>query len=323
MAPTHDTRDRISCRLRLRDLHVFDAVARAGSMSRAAAELGVTQPTVSQHIADLEVAVGQPLLDRGQTGVVLTSCGGVLLRRAEEAFDVLGQGLAEIRFLADPTAGEVRVGASESYIAGGFLAAAIHRALQHHPRLTLRVVEANTTALDFNGLRDRSLDVILGRIRGVDACEDIETEVLYDEPIVPVVGAQSRWAGTVGLTLRDLVTAPWILAPQGTAICTMVVDAFRAEGLEPPTAAVSTWSMQLRMQLLEQGDYVSSLPASLLRVNGRRWGLHALPFPLGQPLPVAVATLRRRNLGPAVRLFLDHLRAATAELLATGAEDES
>jgi len=322
MAQNSGRLDRISRRIRLRDLHVFAAVAKAGSMSRAASQLGVTQPTVSQHIADLETAISQPLLNRGQTGVAPTAYGEALLRHTAEAFDALSQGLREIDFLADGTSGEVRVGASESYIAGGFLAAGIDRVRQHHPRLVIRVAEANTAALDFNGLRDRSLDIILGRMPAAASCEDIETEVLYHEAIVPVVGVQSCWARAADLTLRDLAAAPWLLAPPGTAVCTMVEDAFRAEGLAPPAAPMTTYSMQLRMQLLTRGDYVSSLPASLLSTNGQRWGLRALPIPLGRPLPVAVATLRRRNIGSAPRLFLDHLRAATAEARATAADPQ-
>lgn len=318
MAPTLDRDERVHRFVRLRDLHVFLAAAKTGGMTRAAAELGITQPAVSQHIAELEKAVGQPLLERCQGGVAPTPCGDALLRRAAEALDALDQGLREVDFLADPAAGEVRVGASEPYVAGGHLAAAIARARRHHPRLAIRVVDVDTGALDFGGLRDRlrdrSLDLVLGRMPAVDACEDVEAEVLYDEPILVVASAQSPWARARSPALRDLAAAPWILGPPGTAVRALVSDAFRAEGMEPPAAAVGTHSMQLRMQLLAQGEYVSSLPASLLRINGRHWGLEALPVALGRGVPVAAATLRRRSLGPAVRLFLDHLRAATAEM---------
>ncbi|GAA0574435.1 LysR family transcriptional regulator [Craurococcus roseus] len=313
-----DRDGRVSRSVRLRDLHVFVAAAQAGGMTRAATELGMTQPAVSQHVADLEKAVGQPLLERGQGGVAPTPFGDALLRRAAEALDALDQGLREVDFLADPGAGEVRVGASEPYIAGGFLAAAIAQVRRHHPRLAVRVADVDTGALDFGGLRDRSLDVVLGRMPAVDACEDIEAEVLFEEPILVVAGARSAWARARATALRDLAAAPWILGPPGTAVRRLVADAFRAEGLEPPAAAVSTHSMQLRMQLLSEDDYVSSLPASLLRVNGRRWDLRALPMALGRPVPVVAATLRRRGLSPAVRLFLDHLRTATAELNASG-----
>lgn len=316
MAPSPDWLDRIARRLRLRDLHVFTVVVRAGSMNRAAADLGITQPAVSQAIADLEAVIGQTLLERNQSGVAPTSYGEVLLRRSDETFDTLHQGIRDIGFLADPGSGEVRIGASESYVAGGILAAAIDRVVHHHPRLAVHVVEANTAELDLSRLRNRSLDVVLGRTAVIEAGGDVEAEVLYDEPILVVAGEQSRWACAVDITLRDLVEAPWLLAPSGTAVRTLVADAFRAEGLTPPVASVTTYSMQLRMQLLAQRDFVSSLPASLLRANARRWGLRALPIRLGRPLPVVAITLRRRTLGPAVELFLDHLRVATAELRA-------
>jgi DNA-binding transcriptional LysR family regulator len=315
MTPAPDWQDRIARRIKLRDLHVFAVVVRAGSMNRAAADLGITQPAVSQAISELEAALGGwPLLERGKSGVVLTAFGEVLLRRSAETFDSLHQAARDIGFLADPGSGEVRVGASESYISGGFLAATIDRVMRDHPRLAVHVVEANTAELDLARLRDRSLDVVLGRTAMVKAGEDVESEVLYDEPILVVAGAQSRWARASSVTLRDLVEASWVLAPLGTAVRTLVIDAFRADGLEPPPSSITTYSMQLRMQMLARGDYVSSLPASLLLLNGPRWDLSALPVDLGPPLPVVAITLRRRTLGPAVKLFLDHLRAVTAEL---------
>ena len=87
--PMPGRRGRIARRFRLRDLHVFSAVAHAGSMGKAAAELGVTQPAVSKAIADLEAAVGRPLLDRGRHGVAPTPYGEAVLRRGAEAFAAL------------------------------------------------------------------------------------------------------------------------------------------------------------------------------------------------------------------------------------------
>ncbi|TDH58217.1 hypothetical protein E2C06_33785, partial [Dankookia rubra] len=122
-----------------------------------------------------------------------------------------------------------------------------------------------------------------------------------------------------GFSLRrsHLLSARWLLGPPETAIRALVVEAFRSEGLEPPRVAVSTHNMELRMQLLARSDYVTSLPASLLQANGKRWGLRALPIRLRPPVPVVVATLRRRRLIAPVELFLTHLRAVTAELNGT------
>src|SRR5258705_13737367 len=91
----------IGRRLRLRDLFVFFTVVKNGSMAKAAAQLDLTTPSVSEIIADLEHALGR-LLDRSPQGVVATVFGDALLRRGEAAFDELRQGVRDIEFLADP-----------------------------------------------------------------------------------------------------------------------------------------------------------------------------------------------------------------------------
>ena len=110
--------DRIGRRLGLRDLHILLAVVERGSMARAARDLAVSQPVVSKTIADLEHTLGVRLLDRSRHGVTPTPYGRALLRRSTAAFDELRQGVKEIEFLAQPTAGEVHVGALAAMLAG-------------------------------------------------------------------------------------------------------------------------------------------------------------------------------------------------------------
>src|SRR5580698_393604 len=83
----------IGSRLRLRDLFVFFTVVKRGSMTKAAAVLGVSTPSVSEVIADLEQALGVRLLERTPRGVFVTAYGEALLRRGEAAFDELRQGI--------------------------------------------------------------------------------------------------------------------------------------------------------------------------------------------------------------------------------------
>jgi DNA-binding transcriptional LysR family regulator len=104
----------IGRRLQLRDLFVFSTVVKSGSMARAAAELGVSKPSVSEIIAALEHALGVRLLDRSPHGVYPTAYGLILLRRGGAAFDELRQGINEIELLSDPTAGEMNLGCPES-----------------------------------------------------------------------------------------------------------------------------------------------------------------------------------------------------------------
>ena len=305
---------RIGRRLKLRDLHMLLAVVRAGSMAKAAGQLSVTQPAISQAIGDLEATLGVRLLDRGPRGVTPTLFGNALLKRGAEALDALKQGVRDIEFLADPSSGEVWVGASESYISGGYLSAIVASLARQYPRVVVHVVEANTAALEFHELRARRVDLMIGRVSGQIRDVDLAIEQLYDEAIVIAAGRDHRHARRRKLALDELADDSWILAPPNTVVRDLVGGAFRARGMEPPRLSITTYSMQLRMQLLSTGDYVSPVPRSLLQYNADRWSLCALPVTLGKPLPVVIVTLRDRTLSPVAELFIDHARTVTKQM---------
>src|SRR5262245_65250029 len=98
--------ERIGRRLKLRDLHILLAVAKHGSMAKAAAELAISQPAVSKAIADMEHAVGLRLLDRTRQGTEVTTYGRALSNHGPVLFDELKQATPELELLADPTLGE-------------------------------------------------------------------------------------------------------------------------------------------------------------------------------------------------------------------------
>src|SRR5919197_2117550 len=118
--------ERIGRRLKLRDLHIMLAVVQRGSRAKAATELAISQPAVSKAIGDMEHTLGLKLLDRTRRGIEPTIYGRALIRRGLAVFDELRQGVKELEFLADHTAGELRIGSQES-IAAGLLPAIIDR----------------------------------------------------------------------------------------------------------------------------------------------------------------------------------------------------
>ncbi len=101
-------------------------VSELGSMAKAGARLGVSQPAVSEVIANLEHAVGTQLLDRTPKGVVPTIYGRALLKRSLAAFDELRQGIRDIEFMSDATSGELKLACPES-IAAAVLPPVIER----------------------------------------------------------------------------------------------------------------------------------------------------------------------------------------------------
>src|SRR5215204_5033413 len=134
-----DDIERIARRIKLNDMRVLMCVVDAGSMHKAAERLGRSQPTISRTIADLEHSLGVRLLERSPRGIEPTQYGRVLIKRGVAAFDEFRQGVKDIKFLADPSTGELRIGCTDAMAAGPVLAV-IERLTRQHPRLVFHVV---------------------------------------------------------------------------------------------------------------------------------------------------------------------------------------
>ena len=93
--------DRVAQRLKLRDLHCLMVAAQAGSLSKAARMLGISQPVLSKTIADLETLLGARLFDRSPQGVEPTAQGRHMLAAGHAIFDELRLGVEEIEHLSD------------------------------------------------------------------------------------------------------------------------------------------------------------------------------------------------------------------------------
>ena len=156
------TERRLGRHLNLRDLNVLMTVARCGSMGKAAAQLSVSQPAVSKAVADLEYALGVRLLDRTQRGAEPTVYGRALLDGGLNAFDELKQAVKQIEFLADPTAGEVRVG-STVIVASSFIATTVDRLSRQYPRVTVHLLAAEA-AMIYRALEEREVEVVIAGI---------------------------------------------------------------------------------------------------------------------------------------------------------------
>src|SRR5215470_11005110 len=221
-----DRVEQISRRLKLRQLTVLAAVVQWGSMAKAADHLAITQPVVSKAIADLENTLGVRLLDRGPKGVEPTLYGRALLKRSVAIFDDLRASVSEIEFLADRTAGELRIGAME-FVAVGLLPALIDRLAREYPRLSFEVVQGESVTLKERELRGRRIELAIIRTAKDERAEDFEETVLFNDRLRVVAGAGSPWSGRRKISLADLVDQPWRLPPPEHPVSLLVDQAFR------------------------------------------------------------------------------------------------
>ena len=306
---------RIGRRLKLRDLHILSTVVQWGSMAKAASHLAMSQPAVSESIANLEDALRVRLLDRSTRGIEPTLYAHALLKRGHVVFDELRQGIRDIEFLANPTVGEVRVACGDT-LAAGLLPAVIDRLSRRYPQIVVRVVQANVETLENRELRERKVDLALTRIPGAFMEDDLDIEILLDDPHRVVVGARSPWARRRKITLAELVNEAWIF-PSSQVIRALITEAFKARGLEVPQERVGASSILLRNHLLATGRFLTVLPDSVLRYNAKQWSLKALRVDLGvKPRSVAIVTLKNRTVSPVVQRFVEHVRAVAKTMSA-------
>jgi DNA-binding transcriptional LysR family regulator len=299
--------DRVGQRLKLHDLRVLMMVVQAGSMRKAAALLNTTQPAVSRSIAELERIVGARLLDRTPQGVEPTASGRALLDGSTAVFDELRQAVKTIESLADPAAGEVRIGCN-LFLASTFATAVVDRLSRRYPRVVFHLRAAETDMLR-RELGERHVDLLIARRFGAVTDDQLDYEFLFDDTFIVAAGARSPWARRRKIELAELVDEAWTLPPLDNLIASVAADAFRANGLGYPRVTVVTGTPQVRVSLLETGRFLTIFPASALRFPTERPEIKVLPVNLSKArIANGIVSLKNRTLSPAARLFIDGAR---------------
>jgi DNA-binding transcriptional LysR family regulator len=300
--------EQISRRIKLRQLEVLIAVAQSGNMAKAAGALAITQPVVSKTIADLENTLGMRLFDRDRRGVALTPYGRALLRRSIAVFNDLRTSVTELEMLADPTAGELRIGSSDA-VASGMLGAIIDTLTQRHPRLTFEVtLGGGLTDLQHRELQSHGLDLVIGRLPVV-VPDDLEATTLYEERMMLVTGMKSRLIRSRKTQLADLIDKPWCLPSLESHPWTLIADAFRGAGLDLPRRTVTTRSIQVLTSLVRTGRYLSFLPRNVVHYCADNLSLKSWPIDaVIRPYPVGIVTLKNRTINPLAQLFIKSAR---------------
>jgi DNA-binding transcriptional LysR family regulator len=305
--------DRIGNRMKLQDLHVLMTVVQAGSMGKAAQILNTTQPNISRSIGELEQALGVRLLDRHRQGIEPTEYGRALLDCGAAVFDDLRQGLKNIAFLADPTAGELRIGTT-TFLAASFVSALVDRLSRRYPRIVFHLVTGYTETLH-RELAERNVDLLIIRGSGPIADPRYDFEFLFDDSYVVAAGAQNQWVRRRRIEIAELVNELWVLPPADSVIGSIVMDAFRASGLDYPRVSVVTDCPHMRISLLATGRFVTVFPASAFRFLTKRSELKILPVELPTARrPNGIVTLKNRALSPVARLFIDCAREVAKPL---------
>jgi DNA-binding transcriptional LysR family regulator len=305
--------DRVLRRLKLSDLRLFHAVVERGGMARAAIHLNISQPAVSKAIAALETTLRVRLLDRSPQGVEPTVYGLALLDGGVAVFDELIKSVKQIEHLADPHAGDLRVGCTEAG-AAGFVPMVISRLSENYPRVVFRVTTADPVTLVERELPQRKIELAIGALTGPRSTGDIDATVLFDDRHFVMAGERNKWVRRRNIKLADLVQEPWILPPPDSLMGRYVAEAFRSHALEPPQSRVISFSIPLCHHLLATGRFLTMHPVVMAHL-GKYLPLKRVDVDFaGIPRPVGIMTLKNRTLSPLARLFIDCAREMAVPL---------
>jgi DNA-binding transcriptional LysR family regulator len=165
-----------------------------------------------------------------------------------------------------------------------------------------------------SGLRDRKYDLAIIRSSQslTPGSDDLSLETLFDDRMVIVAGARSRWATRRKIDLAELLNEPWILSEPDTWNYARIHEACQAKGLVMPQASLVSLSVPLRAFLIADGPYIAPFAeAALPLLNAENRSIKALPVDLpDRPWPVLVVTLKNRTQIPTVERFIECAREA-------------
>lgn len=218
--------------LNVHQLKIFRTVVRAGSFSRAAEELRITQPSVSIQVRELERALGVELFEQVGKRIFLTEAGRVLDEYAVRILTLLEEAERAVRDLRGGSSGPLRVGANNTpatYLLPPLLA----RLRQQAPEAEISL-EILPTRRVYDKLLRNELDV--GVVGDGMRHESIVHFPYYTDELVVIASPRSPLAGREGVTAAELVRQRLVLRERGSGTREAAERAFRSLGLVPTPA---------------------------------------------------------------------------------------
>jgi DNA-binding transcriptional LysR family regulator len=207
-------------------LKVFRAVASHLNFSRAAEELLLTQPAVTQQIKALEEEYAVPLFDRSGGKITFTPSGKALLPFANRLKDISDEAYAAVARASGKLAGQLVVGASQT-IAQYLLPTFIAGFLRDNPRVSISSTSGNTDEI-LNALTAHRIELAI--IEGPALRKDVHVELFMEDDIILVVPASHEWAEQ-NIELPALIKAPLLMREFGSGSRRVVEKAFTAVGI--------------------------------------------------------------------------------------------
>ena len=299
--------------LDLHKLEIFLRVVREGSFSRAAESLLMTQPAVSQHIADLEAQLGATLFSRARRGVILTTEGETLHGYALQILRLLAEAENAVTDVRKLSSAQLAIGATpglSSYLLPDYLQAfrvqfpQINVTLQ--TGITSQILgELRAGRIAF-GLIEGELDGVVHAQLGVLALEEVEQLV--------VVGPKHPWWTRQQISLTELNDQTFIMRQPNSQTRIWLEQTLRHHQIHP-TVKAEFDNVESIKRMVTLGLCVTILPDYVVSHEVAAGLVHALKIehaPLQRTLKLVWD--KEQPFTPVARAFLRHLQGKFEEL---------
>ena len=255
-------------RIKFRHLQCVLAVARLGSLQRAAEALAISQPAVSKTLKELEALLGVRLLERGRKGAELTTAGAAFARHAQASVGALRQAVASVA-PGPGRSGPVRLGALPT-VAPALIAQLLHqldRQAEGSSANHLRVHSGTNPEL-LGLLRQGELDLVVGRFAEPSLMLGLSFEHLYTDPLVLAVRPGHRLLGRSQAELMAHLLEHRLILPLPDTAIRHAADNFLSQrGLGRPARLLETLSVSLARQHTLASDAIWFTPLGTVRTE--------------------------------------------------------
>jgi DNA-binding transcriptional LysR family regulator len=294
----------------LRHLLALRAVARSGSFSRAAEDLGYTQSAISQQIAMLERIVGLPLFERrgGRRQVVLSEAGVLLLRHTRAIIDRFQSAKADLAAFSAGAKAALHIGAYES-VSARILPAILGVFAAKWPQVEIDLRDSSDSDL-LSLVEAGELDLAFVMDSEI-LSEGFKTTELLQDPYVLLVPAESPLAHKQPVSFTDLDGCRFV-AHHMMACQQFLESSLRRSGFEPQIVLRSSDNATVQ-GLVAAGLGVAIVPLLTVDENDPKVVIRQLDPPI-TARTIVVANHPDRYLSPAAEAFLETARQVGAEL---------
>lgn len=296
----------------------FIEVAERNSFTDAANALNLSQPTVSQHIQRVERLLGVQLLHRKSNGVYLSEEGKVFIRYCRGCLRELQEGANAVAKMSQAISGVVTLGLTPSS-SQRFLSDVLSQYHHQYPQVHVKVLEDYTDGL-IGQVEQGLIDVAILSMPFPQ--ENVTCEVLYQEPVILVIGATHPLTTQKHLCLDEIETLPLVLHRQkstfGSSLCGIgnIVEKIYQIYSHRFKIVAEVKGFQSVRQLLLSNFGATFAPYSLIQEdleNGRLVSIEIPDYPLFRS--AVLITNQRHSLSIAAEKMVEVVRTRASQVL--------